>query len=350
MADLLHQTDERNSAAPADSGRPNRRRLWALMQDAGKRRRFVDLALDYGIYVLLVGLLLYFSFASPYFLSVRNLFNILLAVSVTGIIAAGMTVALIAGQIDLTVGAVIGLTTVITSSLVYYHGFSFLAGVLIALVIDVLIGLLTSLLVVNLAINSIIATLAMTLVIQGVALILANGETIPMVNLDLVHFINARPFGIPIPVIGLLIAFVAGFILLNYLRLGWHIYATGGNPSAALRAAIPINRIYRFVFLLTAFLAGIGGVITAGMAASGSGAYGVGEEFDVLAAVLLGGIGLSGGSGRIERTLVGVLIVGVVNNGLVLMNIPSFYQDTVKGFVLLLAVVMSALRYKRSSR
>lgn len=314
------------------------------------QRRVSDRLLDLGIYVALIALVIYFAQASPYFLTQRNLLNVGAAVAVTGVLAAGMTIALIAGQLDLTVGANIALTSVVVSLAIGSLGWSTPAAVLLGLMVGVGIGLANSVLVVGVGINSIIATLAMGIVLRGVALISTGGQTKPLTDLALPDFMQLRPLGVPTTVWILVTVFVVCWVVLTFTPVGWHIYGVGGNPSAALRAGIRTKRLYAGVFVTTGVLAAIGGIITTGTSSSGGPNYANGAEFDVLTAVLLGGIGLAGGSGRIQRTLAGVLLIGVLNNGLTLLSVSSYYQQLARGAVFVLAVVLGATAERRRAR
>ena len=315
---------------------------------AGRTSRF-DRFLDLGIYVALVVLFVYFSFASPYFLTQRNLVNVGAAVAVTGVLAAGMTIALVAGQLDLTVGANVAIVSVAVA-LAIGEGIPTPLAVLIGLLVGVVIGVLNTLLIVKVHINSIIATLAFSIVIRGVALILTDGQVKPLIDPSLQNFVSYQIFGVPVSVFILVLVFILGWIVLTFTRAGWHIYSTGGNASASLRSGIKINRVYFGVFISTGVLAAVGGVITAGNAGSGGPGYANGAEFDVLTAVLLGGIGLSGGSGRIQRTLAGVLVIGILNNGLTLLSVDTYYQQLARGIVFVLAVVLAAISEQRRAR
>jgi ribose/xylose/arabinose/galactoside ABC-type transport system permease subunit len=313
------------------------------------RRTVADRVLDLGIYVALVALIIYFWQASPYFFSQRNLLNIGSAVAVTGTLAAGMTIALIAGQLDLTVGANVALTSVVVVILIE-SGWSTPLAVLAGICAGIMIGLSNSVLVVVVGINSIIATLAMGIVIRGLALIATSGQNKSLTHLGLTDFVNNRPLGIPTTVWLLLAVFVIGTVVMTFTRAGWHAYGVGGNPSAALRAGIRTKRLYTAVFVTTGALAALGGVMTAGTSSSGGPNYAVGAEFDVLTAVLLGGIGLGGGAGRLERTLAGILVIGVLNNGLTLLSVESYYQQLARGAVFVLAVVLGAIAERRRAR
>ena len=318
--------------------------------DRAGRRSASDRVFDLGIYVALAALVLYFWQASPYFMTQRNLLNVGAAVAVTGVLAAGMTIALIAGQLDLTVGANIALTSVIVSLAIENLGWSTPLAVLLGLAVGIAIGLANTLLIVGIGINSIIATLAMGIVIRAIALISTDGQTKPLTNLALPNFLETRPLGVPTSVWILAAVFLACWIVLTFTRAGWHIYGVGGNPSAALRAGVRTKRLYAGVFITTGILAALGGIITTGTSSSGGPDYANGAEFDVLTAVLLGGIGLAGGSGRVQRTLAGVLVIGVLNNGLTLLSVDSYYQQLARGAAFVLAVVLGAVGERRRAR
>jgi len=327
------------------SGRPGPE----LDPDRRGRSTLVDRILDVGIYVALVALVIYFWVASPYFMSERNILDIGSSVAVTGVLAAGVTAALIAGQLDLTVGSNIALTTVVVAVMIG-AGIPTLWAVLAGLASGVVIGLINTVLVVRVGINSIIATIAMSLVIQAVALILVSGNIKPIINPALQNFMSDRLAEIPSPVVILIVVYLVSWVILTFTRAGWHVYGVGGNANAALRSGIKVNRIYALVFVGSGLLAALGGVITAGTAGSGAGAYGVGDEFTVLAAVLLGGIGLNGGSGRVQRTLAGVLVIGVINDGLTLLSVGAYYQQLAQGVIFVLAVVLGAIGERRRAR
>jgi ribose transport system permease protein len=312
--------------------------------------KVVNGLLDYGVLLVLVALFIYFSIASPYFLSVHNLLNIGYAASITGILAVGITIALIAGQLDLSIGAIVGLSTVIIATAQVNHGLPYSVAIALAVGAALIVGLINGFLVVNVGINSIIVTLATLGVATAAAEVISAGQTISLRDISLTGVVNAQAFGVPVTVILMVLAYIAAYVLLIQTRLGWHIYAAGGNPSAAQRAGIRVGGVYRFVFLLTAGLSVIGGIVITGRAASGGANYGETLGIEVLTAVLLGGIGLGGGSGRIERTLVGVLLLQILDNGLVLTNVTSYYQQAVVGVIFVAAVVMAAVRSKRMSR
>jgi ribose transport system permease protein len=201
---------------------------------------------------------------------VHNLLNIGYAASITGILAVGITVALIAGQLDLSIGATVGLTTVIIGTGTVIHGLPYSVAIALAVVAALVVGLINGFLVVNVGINSIIVTIATGVVITAAAEVVSAGQTISLRDISLTGVVNAQAFGVPVTVVLMALVYIAAYVLLIQTRLGWHIYAAGGNPSAAQRAGIRVGGVYRFVFLLTAGLSVIGGIIITGRAASGA--------------------------------------------------------------------------------
>lgn len=309
----------------------------------------VDRILDVGIYIALAALVVVFSLASPYFLTVSNLLNIGQAVAQTGILAAGVTIALIAGQLDISFGSVIAITAVLIAVLAG-AGLPIAVAVPAAVVTGLLVGVLNGVLIVHLNISSIISTLAVGTAVTGAAYLVAGGQVIPLPDPTVFSWVNARILGLPVPMLIAIAVYIAGWVLLSKTKLGAHIYAVGGNSSAALRAGIPVKRIYFTVLLISSALAVLAGVIVLGRTGAGDPSYGAADMFTVLGAVLLSGIGLGGGTGSVQRTLIGVLIIGVLANGLVLLGVQSYYQQLLNGAVLVLAVVMEAIRRKRRSR
>jgi ribose transport system permease protein len=336
------------SARPDQS--PRRQRPPAAPAPRGRSVQARDAIESAGIYIALLALIVALWIASPYFLSVQNVLNIGQAVAVIGIVAAGLTVALIGGQLDLSVGSVIGLTSVIIALLVRDAGVALGVAIAAAFGVALLVGSINALVVVKFGINSIITTLATLTVTFGLAMILAKGQTISLPHASFQEFVFARPLGVPVPIIMMLVIYVLVAVFLYRTRLGWHVYAVGGNATAAERAGVRTSGLYWLIFVQSAVFACLGGVITAGQTAAGAAQYGTGLELDVLTAVLIGGIGLGGGAGRIERTLAGVLIIGVLANGLILLNVESYFQEVIRGLALLLAVILDATRAKRMRR
>jgi ribose transport system permease protein len=308
-------------------------------------KRFVS-AESVGIYAFLVGLIVLFTVFTRAFLTFDNFIVILRQISVIGICAFGETLVVIAGGIDLSVGATVALSGVIAAVLAKFLlvpvPLAFLAGAAAGAVCGLLNGLLTT----RIRIPPIIVTLGTLTIIRGLAFIVVGGNTV--FGMPLGYRLLGRSYigFIPIPVIIMVIVFAVFFLLLNNFRFGRHIYAIGSNEEAALISGINVKRTKMAVFALSGLMAGISGAILSSRLDSGQAATAEGLELDVLTAVVLGGVSIAGGRGRLGSVFVGVLIIGILANGMILLNIQHFYQLVIKGVVLLIAVGLDTIRQK----
>jgi ribose/xylose/arabinose/galactoside ABC-type transport system permease subunit len=322
------------------------------------RHRALDVAISYGTLIALVALFVYFAVSTQYFFTVDNLINIGRFAAVGGMLAAAFTFALIAAQVDLTLGPTISLAAITYAVLAERHHQSVLVAVLVTLAVALGVGLANGVLVVDLGVNSFIGTLAMSIFVTGLGLIVpgATSQSIFLTDhsASLHDFATARVGDLPVPLLLMFAVYVVFYVVLTHSRLGWHIYATGGSPSAAVRSGIRVNGIYRLTFVVTAMTSGVAALLLVGQANYASSAPGVGTggslTLTVLASVLIGGMDLSGGAGRVERTLVGVLLVAVLQNGLVLNNQDTYVQFMITGIVFVLAVLLSSVARKRKAR
>ncbi len=299
-----------------------------------------------GIYAFLVAIIIFFSSMTGAFLTLNNFIVILRQVSIIGICAFGETFVVIAGGIDLSVGSTVALSGVIAASLVKFLNVSIPVAFLAGIVAGSLCGLLNGTLATRAKIPPIIVTLGTLTIIRGLAFIIVGGHTVFGMP------VNYRVLGrnyigfIPIPVLIMIIIFTLFFIILNKLSFGRYVYAIGSNEEAAVVSGVNVNKIKTVVFVLCGLMAGIGGAILSSRLDSGQAATAQGLELDVLTAVVLGGVSIAGGKGRLESVFVGVLIIGILANGMILLNIQHFYQLVIKGVVLLSAVGLDTLRKK----
>ena len=283
------------------------------------------------------------------FLTTDNLTNVLRASSIELIAALGMTVAMVAGQVDLSIGSMLAVVGV-ASVTVYNATGSVLVTVLAGLAVGVVVGLVNGLLVTRLGINAIITTLGMMAVLRGIGYLTTNARAVQTEG-DTLRQIGVGYLGpVPIPVVVALGVVLLTYFLLNRTVLGRYLYAVGGNPEAARSAGLPVNRIYIIAFVVVALAAALAGLVTAGRLDSFQPTIGIGFELSVIAAVILGGTRLSGGEGTVSGTVLGVLILGVLNNGLVLLNVNTFWQEVVRGTVIILAVAVDEFRKRRRNR
>lgn len=295
---------------------------------------------NFGATIALIILVVVIGTISPQFRTVNNIFSLLRQSSVNGLIAFGMTFVILTGGIDLSVGAVLALSTVFAASMIS-AGVPVAVAVIISLIIGTVLGLISGFLVSKGRLQPFIATLVTMTIYRGITMIYTNGKPISNLgNSEFLRFIGrGELLGIPVPVWILLVTFLIFFFLLKKTVLGRKIYAVGSNQKAAAIAGVNINKIKLFVYSVSGFMSALAGIILLSRLGSAQPVLGIGYELDAIAAVALGGTSLSGGRGRFYGTLIGVLIIAVLNNGLNILGVSSYYQDVAKGIVILIAVL-----------
>jgi ribose/xylose/arabinose/galactoside ABC-type transport system permease subunit len=306
-------------------------------------RAFVIRDFGIGIVAVLIGLV--FSFASPVFLSTYNLLNLLRQTAELGMVAMAMTILIIAGEFDLSVGAIYAVTGVVTGLLAKHVGMEMWVAAGCGLISASILGFLNGLLVTTTKINSFIATLSTMMVYRGIAMVLSQGQPISSFLVEPEFFDilgRGRAFGtIPVPIFwmagwGLLL-----FFLLHRTALGQKIYATGDNPEAATLAGIKITRVKRIGFLVTSIAAGLAGLVSLGYLKTVTPTQGTGLELEAIAAAVIGGTSMAGGVGSIVGTFIGTFIMAEVRTGLVLLGTDAYIQDAFVGLVIALAVIVN---------
>ena len=293
----------------------------------------------YGLVVSFLLLCLALSLLSDRFLTVGNLTNVLRQSTINLIIAIGMTYVILTAGIDLSVGAVLALSTVVTADLLQ-RGVPILATVLLGLTLGGVLGMASGLLISRVKVPPFVATLGMMTVARGLALTYTQGR--PITGLpDAFRYIGTGYLGpIPMPIIVAAVAFLAGYVLLTRTRMGMYIYALGNNPVAAHYTGIATSKYITFVYVLAGALAALAGMILVARLDSAQPTAGISYEFDAIAAVVVGGTSFAGGEGSLMGTLLGVLVISVLNNGLNLLDVSSFYQPVVTGVVIALALLL----------
>lgn len=310
----------------------------------GKGRSLPELG---ALTVVIIAMVIFFSFTSEFFLRPDNLLNILTAISVTGILAIPATMLLIAGQVDLSVGSGAAFAGVVFAVLHSTYGIP--AAFLIAVVIGILSGAVNGFLVTVVGINSLITTLGTLAVLRGATRLLTDGQTAVVSGFGWLG--TSRPFlGIPTPVLIFVAIAVISILVMRYTVVGRSLYAIGANPVAARLVGIRTGTILFVTFALSGLAMGLGGLILTSQLSSASTNAGLGLELTVVTAIVLGGASLSGGRGSIMGTMFGLLIIGIINNGLVLLNVSSFWQDVARGVLLILAVSFDQLRERINAR
>jgi ribose transport system permease protein len=295
--------------------------------------------------VLLVLLVGFFSIRSEFFLNYDNFLNILTAMAIAGIIAAPATLLLVAGQFDLSVGSALTFCGVTMAYVTEREGL--FLGVVCAVLAGVAIGSINGFLVTVVGVNPLITTLGTLAAFVGLARVLAEGQTLPVG--DFSGLGTSRPFlDIPLPVLIFAVVMIAFFLVMRYTVFGRSMYAIGANPVAARLAGIRTGRLIFFAFLLSGVCVALAALINVSQLSAASTNAGNGLELSVITAVVLGGASLAGGRGAIVGTLFGLLVIAVLNNGLTLLNVSSFWQDVARGTLLILAVSFDQLRLRFS--
>ncbi|MFB9861577.1 ABC transporter permease [Salinicoccus siamensis] len=275
------------------------------------------------------------------FLSPDNLLNLLRQVSINGLIAFGMTFVILTGGIDLSVGSILAFSSAMTA-LIITSGVDPIFAMLLGSVVGLVAGAVNGLLVTAGGMAPFIATLATMTIYRGATLVVTDGNPITGLGDSLLFQLFGKGyfFGIPVPAVTMLITFVILYIILNKTVFGRETYAIGGNETAAALSGIKVNRRKIMIYALSGLMSAIAGIILASRLDSAQPTAGETYELDAIAAVVLGGTSLMGGKGRIVGTLIGVLIIGVLNNGLNLVGVSSFYQQIIKGLVIVVAVLI----------
>jgi len=292
----------------------------------------------------LLGLLLIIiiiSFMSPSFLTATNIFNVLRQVSISALIAFGMTFVILTGGIDLSVGSTLALTGAISAGLLA-GGVNPLLAMLIGLLLGALLGAINGVIIAKGKVAPFIATLATMTIFRGLTLVYTDGKPVSGLGDSQAFqlFGKGYLFGIPVPVVTMIVAFIVLYFILKQTTFGRRVYAIGGNEEASRLSGINVDRITIAVYALTGMLAALSALILTSRLNSAQPTAGQSYELDAIAAVVLGGTSLTGGRGWIFGTLVGALIIGVLNNGLNLIGVSSFFQQVVKGIVILIAVLL----------
>lgn len=308
------------------------------------RHKFLD-----SILVLFaICMVIYFSVASPYFFSMRNFMNILSSVSVVGIIATGMTLVIITRGIDLSVGSIIALTGCVAALLLVNYSVPWPVAILVTLLIGFLVGSFNGILITKFNVVPFIATLGSMNIFRGIAFIITNGQAIYVPNPVISFLGTGKIFGLlPVPAIIMVLLFVVFWFVTRHTVFGRNVFATGGNNIASRLAGVNVKSLTLTLYILTGVLSAVAGLVMAGLTSTAMPSAGDGYNLDVITAVYLGGNSANGGEGSVWRTFMGILIIGILNNGMALLSVQSYWQTFVKGCLLIIAVVFDMLRRRK---
>lgn len=313
------------------------------MNDGKKKLKLSGMSDKIGLVIALIAVIAIFSIFNENYFSYANMMNILVAASLTGLVAIGESYLVIAGLVDLSAGSMAAFASVLAAVLLS-SGFGFILTVIIVIISGIVVGYINALAINKVKLEPFIATLATMSIVRGFAYIICGGNPVYISNEIAISFGSSRPLGIPLPVTILILMFIIFGVILAKTRFGRSVYVIGGNKQAARLSGLNPEKISAKLFMITGALAALGGIILAARMSSGQPAAANGLEFDAITAAVLGGIAFSGGVGSIFGTVLGVLILQGFNTGLIMMNVPSFWQLVAKGLLLIVALTFDYFR------
>lgn len=311
------------------------------LQVGRKTVSYKDLMTKLGPFLALIVLVIFVTVLNPSFISATNILNLLRQVSTNALIAFGMTFVIITGGIDLSVGSTLALSSALTAGMIV-SGLDPVLAMIAGVAIGFVLGAVNGLLITKGKMAPFIATLATMTIYRGLTLVYTDGNPITGIGDSFIFKFMGRGylFGIPFPVVLMLVFFAILFVVLHKMTFGRKTFAIGGNEKAAYISGIKSDRIKIMVYAISGMMASLAGIIITSRLNSAQPTAGTSYEMDAIASVVLGGTSLSGGRGRIVGTLIGALIIGTLNNGLNLLGVSSFYQQVVKGIVIIIAVLI----------
>ncbi|MCI8504638.1 MAG: ABC transporter permease [Lachnospiraceae bacterium] len=296
------------------------------------------------ITILLIGIVVLFSFLSPQFLTGQNIMNVLRQVSMIGIAGCGMITVLLTGGIDLSLGAMVKFINIVCATMMVTWGMHPVVACILGVLIATALGTVNGFLISKFNLMPFITTLCMKFVLQGLSFIITNSQPIYGLPESFKVLGQGYVFGVPIPVILMLILVVITGIFLNRTYLGRYFYYLGGNEEATKLSGVNTKLIRVLAYSLTGFFTGIAAIVWLSRVNSGQPATGTDFEFDVICGLVLGGVSASGGEGGILGGLIGIVAIGFLNNGMTMINLSEYHQMVVKGLVLLLAIGMDSIK------
>lgn len=330
------------------------------------KNRWLMLLLKGRTFAVLVLLLLFFGVKSPAFFSGSSVLTIIKHVALYGVLAVGMTCVIITGGIDLSVGAVVGLVGMIAGGLIYQGltlrlfgvtlYFNVPAVILICLLLGALLGWVNGFIITRFNVAPFIATLGMMNVARGLAMLRSNGATFSNIAGEAAlgntgfNQIGGTILGIPVVILVFVVISAVAIVFLRFTPLGWHLFAIGGNERAANLSGIKANRVKVFAYVFSGMCSAVIGLITTAQLTAANPSAGEGWEMNAISAVVLGGTSMTGGIGSIGGTIVGMFVIGVINDGMIMIGVSEFWQKVIKGIIIVLAVIIDQVQARLQAK
>ena len=321
----------------------NNKKILGMDQDAF--RMFMG---KYGIGIVLIGMVIVISIARPRFIQPTNLLNIFTQISINGLIAYGMCLAITTGGIDLSVGSQLALVSCILGQLVGVKDMNIALAIIIALVVATAFGFLNGVLIAKFDMFPFVVTLSTQLIIRSIAQIISNGQAISMTSTAFKAIYSGNFFGIPRPIVYLAIVVIIMYIVMHWTRFGRYVYAVGGNVNAAIASGVSVFWTKTLCYTISGLLAGLAGLIFTSKTGAAQANIGVGYETDAVAACVLGGTSFAGGISTAPGVLLGSIIIGCIYNGMNFLRIDSYYQSMTKGIIIICAVLLDMVMNKKN--
>jgi inositol transport system permease protein len=291
-----------------------------------------------GLAIALAALMIGLAVARPGFVTLGNLINLVRQISINGILAVGVTYVLLTGGVDLSLGSLVALTGVIAATFAHPGEYGVVVPVLAGIAAGAVCGAINGVLVTKGRMAPFVVTLGMMTSARGLALLASGGRPVSNLSTAFTHIGAGDLAGIPLPTWILLAVAAASHVFLRNMRMGRHVYAVGGNENAARASGVHVSTVKMVCYTVCGAMAGLAGVVLASRITTGQPNAGIGYELDAIAAVVIGGTSLNGGTGGVSGTILGALLIGVINNGLDLLNVSSYYQQVIKGVIIVGAV------------
>ncbi|MDD6619057.1 MAG: ABC transporter permease [Lachnospiraceae bacterium] len=304
-----------------------------------KKKELGSVLRNFALVFIIIAIIVVMSFVSPVFMTSKNIINIIRQISINGIIAVGMTFVILTGGIDLSVGSVVAITSVIVGSMLQ-GGSNWLVACIVALLISLVFGAFNGFMIAYVGFQPFIATLATVTMGSGIALAYSDGKPFTISNESFLKIGQGYLGAIPIPIVLLVIVVAIGLIILKTTTFGRYVFAIGGNKNAAKLSGVRTRRVELMVYVISALCASIVGLILSARISSGQPTAGEGYELDAIAATAIGGTSMTGGVGSLTGTIFGFVLLGLMTNSMNLLNINSFYQEIVKGILIIIAVFL----------
>lgn len=304
-----------------------------------KKKELGSVLRNFALVFIIIAIIVVMSFVSPVFMTSKNIINIIRQISINGIIAVGMTFVILTGGIDLSVGSVVAITSVIVGSMLQ-GGSNWLVACIVVLLISLVFGAFNGFMIAYVGFQPFIATLATVTMGSGIALAYSDGKPFTISNESFLKIGQGYLGAIPIPIVLLVIVVAIGLIILKTTTFGRYVFAIGGNKNAAKLSGVRTRRVELMVYVISALCASIVGLILSARISSGQPTAGEGYELDAIAATAIGGTSMTGGVGSLTGTIFGFVLLGLMTNSMNLLNINSFYQEIVKGILIIIAVFL----------